>query len=70
LRWDEATNFRVSRGEFVAKPIPGSTWYLQGWDRIDRDGVIYLSNLDGAGIKSAAVTTAIDYWTRSRQPRG
>jgi hypothetical protein len=70
LRWDEGTNFRVSRAEFVAKPVPGSTWYLQGWDRIDRDGVIYICNLDGAGIAPAAVEAAVEYWRRTRQSRG
>lgn len=67
LRWDEATGFRVSRGEFVATPIQGSTWYLHGWDRIDSDGVIYLCSLSHAGIPPAAVQGAIDHWTQVRQ---
>lgn len=68
LRWDEATRFRVSSGEFVATPIQGSTWYLRGWDRIDSDGVIYLCNLSNAGIPPAAVQGAIDHWTQVAQP--
>ena len=69
LRWDEATNFRAGSYDFVAEPVQASTWYLQGWDFDDPNGVILICDLARAGIVPAAVEAAVDYWTHARAQR-